>query len=505
MDFDLKNAIDESFGGGPSHRPMEDRLRAGRRAVRRRRAVVSGVVALTMVGIVGAASAVTGGSGSAHRELHPATNDADTITACDRATPRSAAKDAFLASGAPRVLVRAAVDERATAVLLSADGTFWGDCRIDYTGRREGGAGITVYEMDPPPGPAGGFMGGFGYEGGWGCRADNELVPADCDTISFSVVERRSEDVARVEVELINGAKLSTAAERGFYAFEYRGATDLRPVNKNGSTKPIDDLVQRLQFYDADGTLIAEETAVGVTPTRGVPRISGLPSLTGTPYGFEEPVEEPATDGPVDAPVDDGPIAAPEPGLTGRARLQDRCTLEGLPTDGPELVDPRVVSWHETAHTAVAVLVGADDKAWASCVLPTDAVPYAHPSVGGFQMKPATFEPDDYHVDWAPTANEKPAGTRGFVWQLTDKLDPEVARVEATLADGQEIGNDTTDGYIALGGSGRLPADAAWDKDYFTPVPLVSSLRFYDADGNLLGESTDGTAVDGYPSQRWVP
>jgi hypothetical protein len=36
-------------------------------------------------------------------------------------------------------------------------------------------------------------------------------------------------------------------------------------------------------------------------------------------------------------------------------------------------------------------------------------------------------------------------------------------------------------------------------------VPLVSSLRSYDTDGNLLGESTDGTAIDGYPSQRWVP
>ena len=41
MEFDLKHAIDESFGGGPDHRPMEDRLRAGRRAVRRRRAVVA--------------------------------------------------------------------------------------------------------------------------------------------------------------------------------------------------------------------------------------------------------------------------------------------------------------------------------------------------------------------------------------------------------------------------------------------------------------------------------
>ena len=48
MELDLKNAIDESFGGGPAHRPMEDRLRGGRRAVRRRRALISGVVAAAM-------------------------------------------------------------------------------------------------------------------------------------------------------------------------------------------------------------------------------------------------------------------------------------------------------------------------------------------------------------------------------------------------------------------------------------------------------------------------
>ena len=106
-------------------------------------------------------------------------------------------------------------------------------------------------------------MGGFGYEGGVGCPTDNELVPADCDMISFSMMERRSEQVTRVDAELINGARLSTEAERGFYAFEYRGATDLRPVNRNGVTKPMEGLVQRIQFFDADGTLIAEETADG--------------------------------------------------------------------------------------------------------------------------------------------------------------------------------------------------------------------------------------------------
>ena len=399
------------------------------------------------------------------------------------------------------MLARAAVDERVTAVLLSADQKLWGDCRVDYTGRQEDGAGITVYEMDPPPDPNGGVMGGFGYEGGWGCPSDNELVPADCDTISFSLMERRSEEVARVDVELINGAKLSTVAERGFYAFEYEGpAGGLRPVNRDGVTKPMEDLVQRLQFFDADGTLIAEETADGVTPTRGVPRISGLPQLTGTPYGFEEPIEEHATEEPAESahraaaarPHREGEIPGRlhVEGPPGRRRDAGGPARGGLARDRPHRgrgaagFGRQGLGQLRAAHGRRALRPPRRRR------LPDEA---RHLCPGRLPRGLLTDPERD------------PAGTRGFVWQLVEKLDPEVARVEATLADGQEIGNDTTDGYIALGGAGRLPADAAWDKDYFTPVPLVSSLRFYDADGKLLGESTDGNAVDGYPSQRWVP
>ena len=66
-----------------------------------------------------------------------------------------------------------------------------------------------------------------------------------------------------------------------------------------------------------------------------MPRISGLPALTGTPYGFEEPIEEPIEEPATDGPVDDTPMAEPKPGLTGQARLQDACTLQGVPVDGP--------------------------------------------------------------------------------------------------------------------------------------------------------------------------
>lgn len=50
---ELQEEIDRSFGAGPGHRPVEDRIAAGHRALRRRRAAEA-VAALAVVGVVGA-------------------------------------------------------------------------------------------------------------------------------------------------------------------------------------------------------------------------------------------------------------------------------------------------------------------------------------------------------------------------------------------------------------------------------------------------------------------
>ena len=49
----LQDEIDRSFGEGPEHRPVDDRIAAGHRALRRRRAT-GAVAALAVVGVVGA-------------------------------------------------------------------------------------------------------------------------------------------------------------------------------------------------------------------------------------------------------------------------------------------------------------------------------------------------------------------------------------------------------------------------------------------------------------------
>ena len=62
----LREEIEQSFGNGPAHRPIEDVLVAGRRGVRRRRTVAGVATAVATLAVLGATYAVTApGSGAA--------------------------------------------------------------------------------------------------------------------------------------------------------------------------------------------------------------------------------------------------------------------------------------------------------------------------------------------------------------------------------------------------------------------------------------------------------
>lgn len=74
--MDLKDELERSFAGEPAHRPVEERIAAGRRLVRRRRAV-AGVVALAAVGGIGAAYGAVGGEPAAEPGYTDRTEDAE--------------------------------------------------------------------------------------------------------------------------------------------------------------------------------------------------------------------------------------------------------------------------------------------------------------------------------------------------------------------------------------------------------------------------------------------
>lgn len=56
----LQEEIDRSFGDDPPHRPVEERLMAGRRAVRRRRAAQTVAAGLAVVGLFSGVWTVSG-------------------------------------------------------------------------------------------------------------------------------------------------------------------------------------------------------------------------------------------------------------------------------------------------------------------------------------------------------------------------------------------------------------------------------------------------------------
>jgi len=100
---DLRERIDESFGDGPAHRPLEERLVAGRRAMRSRRrtALASSVTAVVAsLGVALAFTRTDGGAGGGIGPDPPSPN----ITAAPIPVRLLVAPARFARAGAPPVL-----------------------------------------------------------------------------------------------------------------------------------------------------------------------------------------------------------------------------------------------------------------------------------------------------------------------------------------------------------------------------------------------------------------
>lgn len=269
---ELESRFERAFTDEPALRSVPDQLHHGQRAMVRRRVLTAGAGALATVVLIGTAMAA---SGLMNRddEPQPAKGDAATIEACREASERKQDADLLFSAGTPTLLTEVEGRER-TAVLLSADKKYWGECHVDPTGAREDGNGISAYEMDPP---ANTQFGGYGSKsGGW----------TECDVqchLTVSVLERRPLEVAWAEYTLANGEVLKVRAVHGFIAFEYHEPATRVPGKK---------VVQRAALYDADGNLLAETVEPGIEPTPGVPSMNDYPNLTGLSFGDQERLRE---------------------------------------------------------------------------------------------------------------------------------------------------------------------------------------------------------------------
>lgn len=102
--MDIKERLDNSFADEPAQRPVGDRIVAGRRALRRRRAA-AGLTALAVAGVIGGTSwlALDGAADPAsHRGDRVATSPSDSAPATKRTADYTPSKEDFL--GEPALL-----------------------------------------------------------------------------------------------------------------------------------------------------------------------------------------------------------------------------------------------------------------------------------------------------------------------------------------------------------------------------------------------------------------
>lgn len=105
--------------------------------------------------------------------------------------------------GGSHVVVQARSDIGARAVLMSADGTQWADCRLLNAAGDQGI--VTTYPIAPAePGAMGEFAGGGG-------------------ATSFSMAERFPANVAEVHLEFPSGKTYAADAVNGFVVFQIDG------------------------------------------------------------------------------------------------------------------------------------------------------------------------------------------------------------------------------------------------------------------------------------------
>ena len=203
------------------HDPSDDLARA-RRSLSRRRAA-SGA------GITAAAAAVTvlawpGGTTSTTTAVTSQPTSATVLQRCE--TLGSPVMDNHWADG-NRILTSASATGGVRAVVVSADGKRWADCRLREGDRVPGRFATYPITGDRPDPTAEHSNGETGPQEG-----------------AFSLLERFPPDVAQVRIQFDNGDEYAAKAVDGFVVFQ------LDDIDHRSDPK-------HMRLYDTDGQLLA--------------------------------------------------------------------------------------------------------------------------------------------------------------------------------------------------------------------------------------------------------
>lgn len=257
---DLHDRINDVFGEEPPHRPLEEHLANGHRAVRRRR-LATGAGTLAVLAVVGGAAYAVQDTGGGDRRGDPVTTQAPTgtpdpetelVEQCHEKETKGSPASYLWRGGEPQVMASIdSWDGYTKAYLRSGNGKFWAECYV------EDGHGTLMPAQRIAPDARVSNL-GYGYGVGKACRPARE----DCRRFVATHEGRRDPAVARIEVRFLDGRWERADTNEGYYYLEHVGtlpdditwSKDELPL-RNGES--IDDVINRIKLFGADGELIA--------------------------------------------------------------------------------------------------------------------------------------------------------------------------------------------------------------------------------------------------------
>jgi hypothetical protein len=273
---DFRALLDDALSPEPPARPVSSDVAAGRRLLRRRRAVVT-LGSAALVAVAGTAWAMAPGSGTSATDhgtgiaTQPSspTTDASLLDRCRDGNQSERATAAIFGADDPVVKAVSRTEHQVLLAIESGDGSHWAECFV-HLDNQEFASGMTVWD-------ASGRDRDSSYSFGPGCGLADGGVDPDCRTFSVSWVDRRPAAVAAVEFVTGDDRTTTVRSRDGYIVFNHLGAVPPgAPRDPMSWTFPP---IRTITFLDASGRPIAAEAQDGSGSGPDHERIGDLPSI----------------------------------------------------------------------------------------------------------------------------------------------------------------------------------------------------------------------------------
>lgn len=261
--IDLKTRFEQSCAGEPGHPAANERVHAGKKALRRRRTTVVGglTLAAAVVAIVGVTAAGTPRTPSEGPAPTPDVAHAPSPTveeliykACVTAQP----EPFKLSGGKPELMAWHGTKERPFAIFRSADRKYAFECSVKNAKaqkRLPDGTIKSTLEAGGVPYRVMSSGRGSEYNQGYCFPSDRACGPGKKPPghWSWKLADYVGPRVAAVEAATVDGRRVRVRTNRGFFAITVSGE----------AASSDDDMMKSMTFYDKAGKKLGTAPKVG--------------------------------------------------------------------------------------------------------------------------------------------------------------------------------------------------------------------------------------------------